>query len=289
MPTKMRFETDKNRQIPLLDQTLSSLQVECLRHGLFHGDDSWSRTFAPEPFHRLYFYLKGPNTNTIRCGNDLITLRPQTVAWLPANRVYQVKADGPFEKWYIHLRVSVFSKRDILTGKKTPMAIYPFKKIQSLIQSFSEPAKGLFKIKAALLEITGQYLADYAPDLDLRKDYLLHQRYEKWLTRAQYAPFREWDFTAWAREENRSLASISRSFQRDFGLSLKDYFHEELIRRASEMITSSQDSILAIALRLGMNHENYLIRLFKKKMWCTPLQWRDRNRLDQDLKRDRHH
>lgn len=67
---------------------------------------------------------------------------------------------------------------------------------------------------------------------------------------------------------------LSRLFQRETGGSLSEYIIARRIKQACRLLYSSSLSIEHIAAAVGYPNVSYFIRLFKKVMGTTPLQYR---------------
>lgn len=67
---------------------------------------------------------------------------------------------------------------------------------------------------------------------------------------------------------------LSRIFQRETGGSLSEYIIARRIKQACRLLYSTSLSIEHIAAQVGYPNASYFIRLFKKVMGTTPLQYR---------------
>lgn len=75
-----------------------------------------------------------------------------------------------------------------------------------------------------------------------------------------------------------SYAALSKGFKRDLGISLKEYIIDLLLKKARELLVSSDMNVSEIADALGYEDSYYFQHIFKEKMGETPLQYRRQTR-----------
>ena len=73
---------------------------------------------------------------------------------------------------------------------------------------------------------------------------------------------------------HKSKSSLSHSFKKNNGVTLKAYCNNLKLRDAEILLKSSELSITEIALTTGFESISYFIELFKKKTGITPLKYR---------------
>ena len=69
---------------------------------------------------------------------------------------------------------------------------------------------------------------------------------------------------------------LNRIFKKRFGVTLKQYHHDIRIRKAMELLRSSDAGIGEIAAICGFEDSNYFSRLFKKKTNQSPRRYREK-------------
>ncbi len=74
-----------------------------------------------------------------------------------------------------------------------------------------------------------------------------------------------------------SISTLNRAFHRAVGLSPLAYHMRLRLRRAGEVLRSTDLSITETAGRCGFDDANYFARCFKKTMGCSPREYRERN------------
>ncbi len=73
---------------------------------------------------------------------------------------------------------------------------------------------------------------------------------------------------------NLSPAYLSDMLKNYTGLSAQQHIHESLIYKAKELLTFSELSVSEIAFKLGFQHPQSFVKLFKQKASVTPLKFR---------------
>jgi len=68
---------------------------------------------------------------------------------------------------------------------------------------------------------------------------------------------------------------LSRMFKRNLGISTLNYINGMKIKKAKELLLSSEAKVKEIAYSLGFNDEKYFMKLFKKYENLTPSQYRN--------------
>lgn len=67
---------------------------------------------------------------------------------------------------------------------------------------------------------------------------------------------------------------LSELFRQNVGMTLTDYINAQRVREAKVLLSTTGDSIVNIAARVGMMDANYFSRLFKRSTGLTPSQYR---------------
>ncbi len=64
--------------------------------------------------------------------------------------------------------------------------------------------------------------------------------------------------------------------KRETGRTPQEYIHDRIIDRAKDVLASTNDTIAAIADRLGFAYPQHFVRLFKQKTTMTPTEYRNK-------------
>jgi len=93
----------------------------------------------------------------------------------------------------------------------------------------------------------------------------LHQNYDRPISRREVA-----------EAIGVSANYLSEVFRRELGLSPWEYLNRYRIRQAKELLRRTDDTITAVALRVGFNDPSYFGRVFRKLTGLSPSAYRDR-------------
>jgi len=80
-----------------------------------------------------------------------------------------------------------------------------------------------------------------------------------------------------------SIAHLSRGylcrvFKKETGRSVFDYLINRRLQFATNELRSSQSKVIAIALEAGFGDLTYFNRIFKKRLGCSPSEYRKRSK-----------
>lgn len=70
---------------------------------------------------------------------------------------------------------------------------------------------------------------------------------------------------------------LSGTFQKEMGLSLRDFITNERIKAAKRLLEEGALRVSDVAERVGVHDVRYFSRLFKKAVGCTPGEYREQN------------
>ena len=71
-----------------------------------------------------------------------------------------------------------------------------------------------------------------------------------------------------------SMAHFARAFRQSTGLPPHAWLVARRVERAQDMLTSSDEGVLEIALACGFSHGQHLARAFGRQTGTTPSAWR---------------
>jgi AraC-like DNA-binding protein len=99
----------------------------------------------------------------------------------------------------------------------------------------------------------------------------LVKRAVAWLARNHAAPVARWQL---AEAVGASEDYLARVFHRDLGISPWDYLNRYRVHRAGQMLRSSDESVKAIAARVGFPDQAYFTRTFHRITGTSPREFR---------------
>ena len=68
-----------------------------------------------------------------------------------------------------------------------------------------------------------------------------------------------------------------RFFKKHTGTTCVDYINDFRMNKATELLTTTNISIMEVAMQVGMHNISYFNRMFKKKYQMTPKEYRKEN------------
>ena len=87
-------------------------------------------------------------------------------------------------------------------------------------------------------------------------------------------PEKAWDFAEEARKMSVSLNHFNRLFRKYLGNSPRHCVIQARMRRAADLLLSSDQSVAEIAMAVGMENEFYFSRLFRRNFALSPSGYR---------------
>jgi two-component system response regulator YesN len=78
-----------------------------------------------------------------------------------------------------------------------------------------------------------------------------------------------------AEHFNIHRSTLSTLFKRNTDLSAKDYITDKRLKKAEQLLTSTQDKISDISSMCGFSDPNYFSRMFRKARGMTPREYRE--------------
>lgn len=88
------------------------------------------------------------------------------------------------------------------------------------------------------------------------------------------APEKAWNFAAEAKKMSVSLNHFNRLFRKYLGNSSRHCVIQARMRRAADLLLSSDQSVAEIAMAVGMENEFYFSRLFRRNFALSPSGYR---------------
>lgn len=72
---------------------------------------------------------------------------------------------------------------------------------------------------------------------------------------------------------------LTRKFQKEMGVSLKEYINKIRLEYAKIQLISTEDSIQTISEKVQFGTRNYFTKVFREQEGCTPSEYRERSRI----------
>ena len=80
-----------------------------------------------------------------------------------------------------------------------------------------------------------------------------------------------------AEKAGMSLSTFKRAFKAVTGTSPIDYVLQVRLARACHLLREEDRTVTEAALAAGFNDSNYFARQFRRRMGCTPREWREKS------------
>ncbi len=246
-----------------------ALELNCriLEHGVSRRSVAMEFIHPPPPFARLFVFAAGEAR--VWLDGRLRRLTPGHLWLLPAEQAFRVRY-GPSVMHYFHLHVhdaagqALFRGGPALRGERAPALAEALFVAQDAGQELAL-ATLLFHLMARFAEADREALL-------ARQE--RGRRFAEVLGRIAAGPPAALSVKELAGLAHLSRAALSKGFQRQLGVSLKEYLIQAALRRAREQLAFTDKSAQEIAAELGYAQPGYFHRVFRARLGLTPLAYR---------------
>lgn len=265
----------ENIKLDFFNNTINSININILDHGLFKGDSSWRHKDVKSPFNRLYLVLDGEGY--LQSGSIKTMLMPGMMYLIPVNSTNTYVCDSFIRKFYLHFRAEIYYGRDIFEALSSTVSLaYDVNWLLRLIEEVrEEKLSSIYKFKGFLFDVIDRFASSVPAvneqQMDVVYKYCDLFRYVKDNCSAKLN-LKELSGILGYRYD-----SLSKKFRRDMGYSLKSYLNKSLVQAAKEKLLLSEMNIKEIAYNLGFTDEFYFSRFFKKHTGISPKEYRKKN------------
>jgi len=268
----------KKIQHPLFSGFINRININILVHGHLQSGNCWRFGDSEAPFNRLYLVFGGDGFIEISGKKTLLT--PGYIYLLPAGSSCQGACKTFIEKFYIHFRFEVYPGKDLFSEHKSLRfcAMKNIAKTRKILERAGKnTAADLLAVKAFLLET----LIPFAriPLDSLARSMHIAEKYQALFTILETGRFADFSAGEIARLLGMSVSGLTKSFKKDTGISMRDYYRQKIITQARELLVLGNSHVKEIARSLSFNDEFYFSRFFKKAAGISPLEYRKNNKL----------
>jgi len=252
----------------------NSLKLDILDSSLLSADSSWFFPNVISSYNRLYFMLEGDAYLTNEQGRW--PLRPGYMYLIPANSCYTYYCDSHIHKFYLHFNLELFPGTDLFsyfdTFHELPLSSELLHTILSEVEkdSFS----GLFRLKSILWDIIFRFYLQGTKGTDYIEHFEGYFRQKHVLNYLSEHLDANLLIPKIAEDLNIPVHSLSRTFRKDTGHSLKEYINKMLYQKACNLLLHTDTPIYEIAEALGFSDPYYFSRFFKNKSGISPRSFR---------------
>ncbi len=261
-----------NEHLPL-QHGMNALELEFLQASDaaidYHGRNRF-------PFNRLFaVYSTGMELSRIRSHSNgtSIAMSAGALCFMSENSDLEFSFRQDTRFFAFHYRVSIgeynlFAGYDLLTMR--PGAGGIVERLYRLFRQEPPSPAALCELKSLVLQETVPFLpADSLPPPQ-------HQRYRPVLAFVREHADARTTVGELAKLSGSSADAFSRSFSRDFGMTVKHLLNTELTLKAGKLLQCHRHSVKEVASLLRFNDEYYFSRFFKKSTGLPPREYRNK-------------
>jgi AraC-like DNA-binding protein len=233
----------------------------------------WKHKDIKQGQHTLYFVLSGDGQ--LKHNGVTHDLMPRNAYLIPKHIEMDCKTSAGLAMYWTQFSLDLNMGYDLLSSLNTIIHLGEFKfssKPTLMKEKITGGFSGLFHVQSLILSQLSQCPPFWEESL---------QRYQKPIKK--HLPLIEYIHSHLsAKLRLNDLAeichlsppSLSRSFKRDMGVSLKKYLQNQLNEQACVMLAHSQVLIKDIAHQLGYDDEHHFTRNFTKSFGKSPTKYR---------------
>ena len=231
------------------------------------------------PHHRLYAVkgVAGDDGGAITNGEDgrHYALVPNGVYFMPAQVPLQFQFEPGLRMAAFHFTLTLSVGMDLFHGQRRYAVHHGcgalVDAIWEAMHDVDHPG-ALVRGRGLLMEMAALFMDKSAADIHALA--ALRLRYQPIFDRLEQSCTARLRVGDMAAEMQMSAAALSRNFHRDFGITLKAFLSQTVMRKAAEALLSPRRSIKNIAYDLEFPNEFYFSRVFKKHTGTSPREYR---------------
>jgi AraC-like DNA-binding protein len=288
---------------------IESLNLQMLNVGLACHNGDWNWQGVSSPFTRIYCVTKGEARLHIKASDLVpeptegllsITLTPGHLYMIPAHTLHSYECKGEFEHYYLHVYEGFKNETNVLEMYEFPIEVEAQEGDKELMERMAEAHP-----EAQLPESDPQTYDNANMFTGYVKRYNALPLWEKMRLRGAtlllFSRFLEKAIArVWTRNERltkvlahvhshlhenisvETLAGMAcvtkpyliKVFKQEFGMPPLQYINKKKMERAQLLLITEDWTVKEVAWRLGFDDHSYFIRLFKKLIGTTPMDYR---------------
>ena len=280
-------------QIPIESLNLLMLNVGLAQH---YGDWNWKNVSSP--FTRIFCVTKG--RAKLHLPDATVELTPHHMYIVPAYTMHSYECDGEFEHFYLHVYEGFKKETDVFDFYEFPTEVdteaidegvfgtmcrlYPDaqlpasdptsydnrSKFADYVHRYNElPLNDKMQMRGCTLILFSRFMASARPRV-WTKD----ERMMKVLKFIHNNIYDNMDIDLLASVACVTKPYFIRLFTHNFGISPLQYINKKKMEKAQLMLITGDLPIKELAYQLGYSDHSYFIRLFKKLIGTTPMDYR---------------
>ena len=280
-------------QIPI-----ESLNMLLLNVGLAHHNADWNWQQVCSPFTRIYYVKEGGAR--IHFEDKCYELTPGNLYIIPAYTLHSYECEGEFEHYYLHVYEGFKNETNVLEMYQFPTEVRAQESDRSLMEQMvaahpearlpeSDPQTydnaSMFtgyvkryntlplwekmRLRGAILLLFSRFLEKATPRV-----WTTDERLTKVLAHVHSHLHEEISVETLAEMACVTKPYLIRVFKHEFGIPPLQYINKKKIERAQLLLITEDWTVKEVAWKLGFDDHSYFIRLFKKLIGTTPMDYR---------------
>ena len=253
-------------------QIWKTFDLSIVYAGFARTGPEWRAENVCSPFSRLYFILKGEGL--VYCGERPLRLRTGGIYLIPAGMRFGYSCEDFMEQLFFHVNVNGRNGMDFFRGcdeilkkdgrgERARLALKLYQ---------SEHMPDAFRLRGLLWE----ELAGFAEAGGLweNEGQNCSALVNSFFFLAQNPVSASNHIRGLAGQLHVSESTLSKRFRAETGMTPGAYLSQLVLDRACRMLLSEEESIAAIAEKLGFSDQFYFTKYFRRQMSMTPSAYR---------------
>ena len=253
-------------------QVWKTFELNIIYAGRAETGPEWRADNVCSPFSRLYFILKGEGL--VHQGKGTLRLQKGGIYLIPAGLNFGYSCENYMEQLFFHVNVNgsngmdffrgcedILEKKDGERGAALALELYESKRISDA-----------FRLEGLIWETLSGFAE--AEDLHEFPGQNCSELIQRFFFLAQNPVSASSHIRELAGQLHVSESTLSKRFRSETGMTPGSYLSRLVLDRACRMLLSGDDSIAAVAEKLGFSDQFYFTKYFRRQMSMTPSAYR---------------
>ena len=254
-------------------QTWKTFELNVIYAGFAETGPEWQAENVCSPFSRLYFILRGEGLAHRK--EQTLRLREGCIYLIPAGLNFCYSCTDYMEQLFFHVNVNGRNGMDFFRGCSRILEKESQEKRgrEALKLYQSEQAADAFRLEGLIWE----ELAGFAEAGGLCGTAAMQHcsgLINSFFFLAQNPVNASTHIRELAEKLHVSESTLSKRFRAETGMTPGAYLSQLVLGRACQMLLSEDDSIAAVAEKLGFSDQFYFTKYFRRQMSMTPSAYR---------------
>jgi AraC-like DNA-binding protein len=262
---------------------LSTINFRFLESGIMFTEDPWIVETPKPTFNRIFLVTK--HACKVEMNHTTTTLSAGEIFLFPIHRSFVVTYQPECEFIYFHFGIIDETGLDLM---RFIDHVYRFPYPQNVVFNnivenyYTDTAISVVKWQSVLFNLIVQLINNSVIEQHLSGS--LSVRHQEIVSYIQNNLSTVITVNDLALRFGISRSALSKGFHREMGISLKEYIDSLILHKALQLLSETDLSVKEIATYLGYQDPFYFHRVFKKKMFETPMQYRKASLYERSFK-----